>query len=256
MKSTCRKEVYRVMHMKGFWIIALAMLLVALVPMTDWFFLGKSVLSMSMNDYLILLNCGGGMLMGFGFCCVLSIIVSVGLIFHSEFHYKTYFYEKMHGVSAIKSLMARFLISVILVSFIVVGILGAFLFCFFNNGGSLNCGVVDFVLYLLCFAFSAIQVSVVTAVAAMYFQSGYKAIMFSFVRYVVIGFVWSSIGGEKYYIQFQALDPFNAIAMAFAGDELIMNNYWIILSVVVLSLLINVYVAVLVLEASDKRRDY
>ncbi len=256
MKSTCRKEICRIIHMKAFWMIAFIMMLVALVPATDWFFLGQSMLGMSMNDYLILLNCGGGMLMGFGFCCLSAIIISVGLIFHSEFDNKTYFYEKMHGVTVIKSIMARFLVSILLVMFIVIGILGVFAFCFFTNGNNLDCGVVDFILYLLCFVFSVLQVSLVTTVAVMYFQSGYKAIMFSFVRYMVMGFVWSSIGGEKYYIQIQALDPFNAVTMAFTGDELIMNNYWIILSVVVLSLLINVYVAVLVLEAKEKCRDY
>lgn len=258
MNRVGKKVLYRFVNLKILWIIIAFLILLVCIPLTDYSFYQAILLDTTAKDFLHLLNCGGGMFLGFAFNFVLIISICVGLVLHSELANKTFFYEKMNGISVIQSIVQRFWVAGIIVAMELVILVFVFTFCSLKNGFDVEFCVVDIILQFACVLLSGLHIAFVTCVAAVILQSGYKAILFSFVRYLVMGFLWGSMGTEidkSIRIQFFVSDPFYCIQTVFTND-LVMDNYWVILSFVFMSFIINVGISLGVANLVDSRRDY
>lgn len=252
-----KKERYYFFKTKKFGIVAAMMLLLSFIPLTDYSFHKETLFEITAADYLQLLNCGGGMFIGFAFNFVLFIIVCAGLVFHSEVKNKTILYEKMNGESIVSSVLQRFEAAGSIAATALIIIVLEFLFFSFKNGYDVEESMVNIVIKYCCMLLSGLQIAFVTSTAAIIFRSGYKAVIFSFVRYLVFGFLWASaITGvnQNIYIQMSVFDPFDCMWTIFESD-LIMNNYWIILCVVVMSFLINTGIMIGAAVIVDGKRE-
>lgn len=94
-----KKEQYRMLRTKTTIIVLGLLIVLVLIPLSDYSFYKQTPLELTGQDFLRLLNCGGGTFLGFSINYILFNVVCVGLIFHSEFVNKTFLYEKMHGIS-------------------------------------------------------------------------------------------------------------------------------------------------------------
>ena len=124
-----KKEQYRMLRTKTTIIVLGLLIVLVLIPLSDYSFYKQTPLELTGQDFLRLLSCGGGTFLGFSINYILFNVVCVGLIFHSEFVNKTFLYEKMHGISMMQSLGQRFLIvtEIVLVENV---FLWFFLWCF------------------------------------------------------------------------------------------------------------------------------
>ena len=105
-----KKEQYRMLRTKTTIIVLGLLIVLVMIPLSDYSFYKQTPLELTGQDFLRLLSCGGGTFLGFSINYILFNVVCVGLIFHSEFVNKTFLYEKMHGISMMQSLGQRFLI--------------------------------------------------------------------------------------------------------------------------------------------------
>lgn len=233
------------------------MLLLSFIPLTDYSFYKEALFELTAGDHLKLLNCGGGMFIGFAFNFVLFTIVCVGLVFHREVKNKTILYEKMNGESVVSSVLQRFEVAGSIVAIAMIIIVFEFLFFAFKNGFDVEESMINIMIKYCCVLLSGLQVAFVTSTAVIVFRSGYTAMIFSFVRYLVFGFLWAGMGmgmNENIRIQMEVFDPFTCLLTIFS-DHLIMNNYWIILSVVVMSFIINTGIMIGIAVILDHKRD-
>lgn len=201
------------------------------------------------------------MFFGFAFNFVLFMIVCAGMAFHSEVKNKTILYEKMNGESIVNSVLQRFEAAGSIAVAALIIIVLEFLFFSFKNGYDVEESIVDVVIKYCCILLSGLQVAFVTSTAAVIFRSGYKAVVFSFVRYLVFGFLWSGVimgVSRSMLTRMEAIDPFTCL-MAITGSvfktDLRMDNYWIILSVVVMSFLINTGIMIGAAVIVDRKRE-
>lgn len=256
-----KKERYYFFRTKRFWAVAAMMLVLSFIPLTDYSFYREAVIDLTAADHLRLLNCGGGRFFGFAFNFVLFMIVCTGLAFHSEVKNKTILYEKMNGASIVSSVLQRFEAAGSIAVAALIIIVLEFLFFSFKNGYDVEESIVDVVIKYCCILLSGLQVAFVTSTAAVIFRSGYTAVVFSFVRYVVFGFVWSGMMmgvSHSLLTQIEAMDPFTCV-MTITGSvfntDLRTDNYWIILGVVVMSFLINTGIMVGAAVVVDGKRE-
>lgn len=252
-----KKERYYFFKTKRFFVVAGMMLLLSFIPLTDYSFYKESLFEITGADFLRLLNCGGGRFIGFAFNFVLFMIVCVALVFHSEVKNKTFFYEKTNGESVVSSILQRFEVAAGIVAIAIIIIVFEFLFFAIKNGFDMEDGIVNIIIKYCCVLLSGLRIAFVTSTAVIVFRSGYKALVFSFIRYVVFGFLWAGMGmgmNDNIRIQVEVFDPFTCILVIFT-DHFIMNNYWIILSVVLMGFIINTGIMMGIAVISEHKRD-
>lgn len=248
-----KKEQYRMLRTKTTIIVLGLLIVLVMIPLSDYSFYKQTPLELTAQDFLRLLSCGGGTFLGFSINYILFNIVCVGLIFHSEFVNKTFLYEKMHGISMMQSLGQRFLIVTEIV--LVENIFFVVLFMVFSiKNGQPGLAIITITLKFIGLFIIGLQIAFVMIIATYLIQNAWKAFGLLFVRYLVGGFLWGSVAdgvSENLRIQYLAVDPFNCVQAMFE-TELIMNNDVILLGIIILSFVINVGIWLAIVKAVQK----
>lgn len=258
MKQNIKREFYRFINLKLLWLIIFLSALLACIPLTDYSFYKSTVWDITFIDFIRLLDCGGGLFLGFSFNFILITSICIALSIYSEFRYRTFCYEKMSGISFLHSVVSRFTVASLIVIVEIIILVLAIAFFSIKNSFDAELGGVQIVLQFACTFVSGLHVAFATIIFAFIFQSGFKAVLASFVRYLILGFLWAIIAGQmdmNLRIQYLVLDPLNCVQTVFAGN-LIMNNYWIMLSCALLSFIVDVLFLFVIAEMIDKKRDY
>lgn len=256
MSTICKKELFRIITTKLKYIIILLPLGVALSPLSDYRLCKSSILHINGSDYIHLLLCGASGF--FSTLLITAIVLCIGFILHNEFRERTILYERMNGLNIIESVISRFSVASIVVLLQVILLIILWLICSIKNGFHIEGSIGDFCLKFVCLLVSGIHVSIVTVTTSFVFQSGHKAIIICFLRYILGGLLWGVFCGgmdEKIIIQCRCIEPVMNIRLIFE-DYLIMDNYWIILSMTILSLLTNTMIWLLILVKSSEGKDY
>lgn len=256
MRNIWKKELFRITNTKLKYVIIFLLLGVTLSPLTDYNLCKSSILHINGADYIHLLLCGASGF--FSTLFIMAIVLCIGFILHKEFKEQTIFYEKMNGFSVIQSVIARFSIANVVVILQIIFLIVLWMICSIKNGFYIEGSISDFCLKFMCLLMSGIHVSIVTVIASFVFQSGHKAIVISLLRYILGGLLWGVFCGgidQKIIIQCRSIEPVMNMRLIFE-EHLIMDNYWIMLSTTILSLLINVIVWLLILVKLSKNKDY
>lgn len=258
MNAISKKELFYFIKTKRVLMVFILLTILFVIPLTDYKIYKESLIDITGADYIRLLNCGGGMFLGFSFNCIWILTICVGIMFHNEFKYKTFLYEKMSGVSMFESITQRFWIIffVVLMELFLIG--GAFVFFVKKNELGFETSIWDMILKFTSVFFSSLHVAFVTGIITIIFKSAYKAIMISFIRYIVLGFLWGTMGmnlDKNIYIQFVVLDPFNCLSIVFS-EGLVMDNFIVIASVTILSFFVNVGLWLWIACILDQKKHY
>ncbi len=256
MNTIWKKEVYHITHTKLMYAIVLLFAGVALAPLTDYILCKPSILHIDGSDYIHLLLCGASGF--FPTLFITAMILCMGSVLHKQFEEGTIFYEQMNGSNMIHSAIARFSIANVIVVFQILSIILIWIICSVKNGFYIESSIVDFCIKFVCLLVSGIHVATVTVIACFVFESGNKAIIVCLLRYIIGGLLWGMFCGginEKILIQCRSMEPVMNIRLIFENN-LIMDNHWIILSVTILSLLLNVILWLFILTVLTKNKDY
>lgn len=254
MNTICKKEIYYITHTKLLYTIIFLIWVVALSPLTDYDLCKSSILYIDGSDYIHLLLCGASGF--FPTLFITAMILCMGFMLHKQFKERTIFYEQMNGFSMIHSAIARFFIANIIVVLQILLIILIWMICSVKNGFHIDGSICDLCLKFVCLLVSGIHVATVTLIASFVFRNGNKAIIVCLLRYILGGLLWGmSCGGinERIIIQCRSMEPIMNMRLIFE-NHLIMDNYWIILSVTILSLLLNVMLWIFILKVLTKKK--
>lgn len=256
MGAIWKKELFRIVTTKLKYIIILLLLGVALSPLSDYRLRKSTILHINGSDYIHLLLCGASGF--FPTLLIMAIVLCIGFILHKEFKEETILYEPMNGLNIIQSVISRFFIASIVALLQIILLIILWMICSIKNGFHIEGNIYDFCLKFVCLLVSGIHVGIVTLITSFVFQNGHKAIVICFLRYILGGLLWGVFCGgmdQKIIIQCRCIEPVMNIRLIFE-DYLIMDNYWIILSMTILSLLTNTMIWLLILVKASKNKDY